>query len=263
MQDHERVSLTANVVVGTTAVNMRGMWSRALERANARKAVEKQSKATQTGADPGELKSDKGFYDWDEKWENYLSTIPGQNGIPLSYVTRIDSAPIHKPDQPYESFIERTVQCAPHTGAAYVNDKRKVHQLLISHTSASMQQWFESVSKRQDGRVSYEELRSHCIGSGNTSRRVAHAEQMKKNLVYNDERRGTFNQFLQKLSKMFLIFKDEGEPMVEEAKIRLLFEKINHSELKQAITALEVQHDMNTMSYTQINNHLVTMSLEA
>ena len=98
VQDHERVSLTANVVVGTTAVNMRGMWSRALERANARKAVEKQSKATQTGADPGELKSDKGFYDWDEKWENYLSTIPGQNGIPLSYVTRIDSAHIYKPD---------------------------------------------------------------------------------------------------------------------------------------------------------------------
>ena len=61
---------------------------------------------------------------------------------------------------------------------------------------------------------------------------MAHAEQMKKNLVYNDERCGTFCQFLQKLSKMFLIFKDEGEPMVEEAKIRLLFEKINHSELK-------------------------------
>ena len=55
---------------------------------------------------------------------------------------------------------------------------------------------------------------------------------MKKNLVYIDERRGPFNQFLQKLSKMFLIFKDEGEPLVEEAKIRLLFEKINHSELK-------------------------------
>jgi len=81
---------------------------------------------------------------------------------------------------------------------------------------------------------------------------------MTKNLVYSDERRGTFNQFLQKLSKMFLIFKDEGELLVEEAKIRLLFEKINHAELKQAIAALEVQHEMNTMSYTQITNHLVT-----
>ena len=40
---------------------MRGMWSRALERVNAPVAVEKQPKATQVGADPGELKSDKGF----------------------------------------------------------------------------------------------------------------------------------------------------------------------------------------------------------
>ena len=108
--------------------------------------------------------------------------------------------------------------------------------------------------------MSHEDLCIHCIGSGNTSRRVAHAGQTKKNLVYNDERRGTFSQFLQKLGKMFLIFKDEGDPMVEEAKIRLLFEKINHSELKQAIAALEVQHDMNTMSYTQIKNHLVKKS---
>ena len=62
MQDHERVSLTANIAVGTTAETMRGMWLRVLERANARAAVEKQSNATQAGADPGELKSNKDFY---------------------------------------------------------------------------------------------------------------------------------------------------------------------------------------------------------
>ena len=61
VQDHEHVSLTANVAVGTTAETMKGTWSRALKRANSRAAVKKQSKATQAGADPGELKSDKGF----------------------------------------------------------------------------------------------------------------------------------------------------------------------------------------------------------
>ena len=106
--------------------------------------------------------------------------------------------------------------------------------------------------------MSYEALKNHCLGTGNVSRRVAHAEQMKKNLHYTDERRGNFNQFLQKLSKMFLIFKDEKEPMAEQAKIRMLFEKINHPELKQAIAALEVQHDMNNMTYVQITNHLAT-----
>ena len=81
VQDHEIVSLTANVIVGTTANTMRGVWLRALEFVNARTAVEKHSKATQAGADLGELKSDEVFYDWDEKWENYVSTIPGKNRI--------------------------------------------------------------------------------------------------------------------------------------------------------------------------------------
>ena len=51
------------------------MWSRALERANARKTELKQVKATHVGADPGELKSDKGFLDWEPLFDKYLSTI--------------------------------------------------------------------------------------------------------------------------------------------------------------------------------------------
>ena len=42
------------------------------------------------------------------------------------------------------------------------------------------------------------------------------------------------------------------------AKIRVLFEKINHPELKQAIAALEIKHDMSKMTYMQITNHLST-----
>jgi len=46
--------------------------------------------------------------------------------------------------------------------------------------------------------------------------------------------------------------------MAEEAKIRVLFENINHPETNQDIEALEVQHDISKMSYMQIKNHLVT-----
>ena len=84
VQDHERVSLEADIVVGITEEEMRGMWSRALERANSRKAELKHSKATQAAADPGELTNDKGFYDFESAFENYLSTIPGQNLVPLA-----------------------------------------------------------------------------------------------------------------------------------------------------------------------------------
>ena len=47
--------------------------------------------------------------------------------------------------------------------------------------------------------------------------------------------------------------------MVEVAKIRILFENTNYPELKQTIAALEVQHDVNKMTFVQITNHLATM----
>ena len=57
---------------------------------------------------------------------------------------------------------------------------------------------------------------------------------------------------------MLLIFKDEVDHMEEEANFRTLFDKINHPGLNQAVVALEVQHDMNKMTYVQITNHLAT-----
>ena len=46
--------------------------------------------------------------------------------------------------------------------------------------------------------------------------------------------------------------------MAEEAKIRMLFEKINHPELKQAIADIEVQHGMRNMTCVYITNYLAT-----
>ena len=89
-------------------------------------------------------------------------------------------------------------------------------------------------------RESYESIKNYYVGNGNVSRRVAHEEQMKNNISYTDERRVNLNQFLQKLNKMFLIFKDEKESMSEEANVRMIFEKINHTELKHPIAVPEV-----------------------
>ena len=67
VQDHECVSPTDSVAVGTTQLEMLDAWSKALERANSRSAAAKKAKAAQVEAHPGELTSDKGFYNWDSK----------------------------------------------------------------------------------------------------------------------------------------------------------------------------------------------------
>ena len=46
--------------------------------------------------------------------------------------------------------------------------------------------------------------------------------------------------------------------MAEYARVRVLFEKINHPGLKDVIAALEVQRDVSQMTYIQITNYLVT-----
>ena len=126
------------MVAGTTQDEMRDLWSQALGRASIRKNVVKQSKTLQIAADPGELKSDKGYHNWNQRWENYLSTIPGQNGVPLSYVIRIKSAPKFDPETPYLTFIDRMIRCAPRSGPACVSGRRKLHQLYVSHLGTTM-----------------------------------------------------------------------------------------------------------------------------
>ena len=55
---------------------------RALLRKNNSDQVDTISKA----ADPGKFKDEKKWPDWEPAFINYLSTIPGVKGIPLSYV---------------------------------------------------------------------------------------------------------------------------------------------------------------------------------
>jgi hypothetical protein len=39
-------------------------------------------------ANPGKFKDERKWPEWEPAFINYLSTIPGVNGVPLSYVVR-------------------------------------------------------------------------------------------------------------------------------------------------------------------------------
>ena len=93
---------------------------------------------------------------------------------------------------------------------------------MVSHLGSTIQQCIEKLVKQQDGRLRFDILRDHCLGTGNISSTVSMTQSIKKTLTYSDERRGNFNQFLQKISKMFLIYKEEGEETTEEAHIKVL-----------------------------------------
>ena len=165
---------------------------RALLRKNDSDQVDTISKA----ADPGKFKDKKKWSDWEPAVGNYLSTIPGVKGVPLSYVVRANEDPDNETD--FEGdFVARSIACAPLGNATFRADARKVHQLLLNFlVTESAEQWIKSLTSRVNGRLDMEALRNHYGGEGNASRRIATAEKLRETLHYKSERSMSFSTLL-------------------------------------------------------------------
>ena len=230
------------------------------QRADVRKQLKDQSNEKAKVASPGPLVSENKWTEWEPKFSNYLSTLMGMNGIPLSYVIRDNDAP----DRigPHTSFTEECISCAPLTGVAYESDRSSVHQSLVSFTTGQpSEHWIKSVNRYKDGRRSMTALRNHFSGEGNATRRIAEADRFKETLHYKNERSLPFEAFLTKCEKMYNIYAQHGEEMAEDAKIRFLFKKIQHSGLSSAIEAMKAKITLEppgTVTYTTVANHIST-----
>ena len=150
------------------------------QRATLRKTDTDQVDTISKAADPGKFKDEKKWPDWEPAFVNYLSTIPGVEGVPLSYVVRANDVPGHQTDFG-DDFISRSVACGPLQGAAFRADARKVHQLLMNFLVAE-----------------------------------------------------SADTFLDRMQKMFNIFKEEGEPIPDNAQIRELFKRVQHAQIQGA-----------------------------
>ena len=154
-------------------------------------------------------------------------------------------------------FTEEIIACAPLHGPKFQADARKVHQLLKNFlTAESAEQWIRLLAPRGNGHDDILELRRHYEGEGNQSRRIASADKYRETLHYKSERAMPWETFLDRMQKMFNIYKEEGEEMTENAKLRELFKRTKHPQLTESVKALEVRYDMDGLTYTQAANHL-------
>jgi hypothetical protein len=158
-------------------------------------------------ADPGKFKDERKWPEWEKAFVNYLSVIPGVNGIPLSYV-------VHEVAQPednaeYETFSERMIARAPHTGQYFIADSRRVHNLLTGYLQGDLSEsWIWNLSHYQDGRRDMEALWHHYAGEGNSTHHISDAKRIQSTLHYKSEHALPFNKFLDSLQKMFTIFEE-------------------------------------------------------
>ena len=154
-------------------------------------------------------------------------------------------------------FMEEIIACAPHTGPKFRADARKVHQLLKNFLTAdSAEQWIRRLAPRGDGRDDILELHCHYEDEGNQSRRIASADQYGETLHYKSKRTMPRETFLDRMQKMFNIYKEEGDEMTENAKLCELFKRTKHPQLRESVKALEVQYNMDGLTYTQAANYL-------
>jgi hypothetical protein len=255
VQDFRRVGEEPTIDGFVDALQFRLVLDKAYERANVRKVTKDQADTVSKAADPGKFKDERKWPEWEPAFVNYLSTLPGVTGIPLSYVVR----ELEEPDRAidYASFNEKAIACAPLVGSTYQADATKVHQLLKSFLqSESAEQWIKPFAKAQDGRKDMEALRGHYSGEGNTSRRIAVAERYRDTLHYKNEKALAFSSFLDKIQTMFNIFETEGEPIQEQAKIRMLLKTIEHPALQTSVETLRVRSQMDNTTFTECANFL-------
>ena len=261
VQDFARVGETPSLDGIEDAASFRAVLDIASYRADVRKVEKEQSDTVSKAADPGKFKNERKWPEWEPAFVNYLSTLPGVNGVPLSYVVREKEVP--DPGTEYNSFNEQAVACAPLTGPTFQADSRKAHQLLKSFLQTeTAEQWIQPLARRQSGRDDMKALRSHYSGEGNTTRRIADAERARDSLHYKNEKSMPFSTFLDNLQRMFNTFKKEGEEITEPAKVRILLKKVEHPQLQNAVSALRIRAQMDDLSFTDCANHLSSVVSE-
>ena len=256
VQDFYRCSKQPTIDDFISANDFKQALSTAAQRASLRKVDTDQVDTISKAASPGKLKDERKWPEWYPPFVNYLSTIPGVYGVPLSYVVRENQAPDHTRDCEGD-FTEEIIACAPLNGPKFRADARKVHQLLKNFlTAESAEQLIRPLAPRGNGRDDVLELRCHYEGEGNQSRRIASADKYRKTLHYKSERAMPWETFLDRMQKKFNIYKEEGEEMTENAKLHELLKRTKHPQLIESVKALEVQYDMDGLTYTQAANHL-------
>eukprot|EP00957_Ditylum_brightwellii_P085481 6501963-Ditylum_brightwellii.AAC.1 len=214
------------------AINFAGRTlDTALQCALVQKAMKDQSDKKSKESSPGPLDSENKWTDWKAKFENYLATKLGSDGVPLSFAIReVETPPV---GQTYSNFVEETIVCVPLQGVHFKADSDMVYTSLTPFTTGyPLEDWIKETSHMKNGRISMATLRSHFAGEGNITRRIAEVDCLK-----------------------------EGEPMEEDTKIRFLFKKIEYQGLQALIEALNVRITTGgpgSVSYTTAVNHIST-----
>lgn len=201
------------------------------------------SKLMSQQALPQDFTNDVQWEDWHPTFINYLRTIPGRDGVPLSYVIRIQEASI---PTTHEDFLEIYVDMAPLHGEAFVMDNAKVLVLLrkfiVGNTVAEAV--LQAIDIASNGRKAFDALRTNYEGEGILATDIVEAEHTIKELCYIGEKpKMNWSMFERILKKAYATCdKHEGREVHSDAmKLRNLQTKVTAPFLQLNKTAIDTE----------------------
>jgi hypothetical protein len=134
--------------------------------------------ANTKAANPGKVKDERKWPEWEKAFTNYLLVIPGVKGIPLSDVIRKNDNPTKDPY--YGSFNEQIISQTPLKGQYYKANARSVHNLIVGFVQGeSLENGIQSIAKHQDGKLDMIALQNQYAGEGHSTRCIADARKIQ------------------------------------------------------------------------------------
>jgi len=189
------------------------------------------------------LTSTMNYEDWYPTFYNYLSQIPGRNGVPISYIIRDDVIPTtaitgnHMVD--YINFY-------PHGGDSYNmdNDQVSIHLLSLIVGNTELESIIQALDAPRDGRLMNIAIKEHHRGVGMYRKDVVKAENIINSSFYSGEKvpHMWWNKFERDFSWAFSVIDKQERRTVysEEQKLRLVLPRIKASFLESQLSAMKV-----------------------
>jgi len=118
--------------------------------------MEKFKDAKTTAPDKFQLHSLHGWTQFNHDLQNYLASIWGISGVPLCYIIRKEEFLVTAPSG--EDTIEEMICLAPLHGMPYLEDKKRVYQIIRDAVSGTDGwTWIQDV-QNEDGRLAMKHL---------------------------------------------------------------------------------------------------------
>ena len=180
-----------------------------LNQADKHKRFVQDASDNKSTAKPGLFTKDDNWEDWSQSFEQYLSLLPGETGLPLSYVIWQEESPTMDPEA---NDNENFISMARLSGNTFESDSQRVHVSLIpflaKHNEALSIVKGIGVDNRC-GRKDWLALAQHYKGSGMFLNEVVEAERTIKDLYYNGENHPHmyWNKFKRLLNDAYSVFR--------------------------------------------------------